>query len=60
MILLPEPLEDPRLKSTLYPGPVLPEMMLGLEELRRHHVYIDFHHQTIYLAPLSEAAKPAN
>ena len=60
VILLPEPLEDPRLKSTLYPGPVLPEMMLGLEELRRHHVYIDFHHQTIYLAPLTEAARPAN
>jgi hypothetical protein len=31
--------------------PVQPELVLGMAELRKLHVYIDYHHQTIYLTP---------
>ena len=31
--------------------PRQPELVLGLAELKRLHIYIDYHHQTVYMTP---------
>jgi len=33
-----------------------PELVLGLNELKHLHVYIDYHHQMVYLTPATAAA----
>lgn len=44
-------------------GPLLqpkqPELTLGMAELKHLHVYIDYHHQMIYMTPANEPASPA-
>lgn len=36
-----------------------PELVLGLNELKHLHVYIDYHHQMVYLTPATEPAQVA-
>ncbi len=39
--------------------PQQPDLVLGMAELRHLHVYIDYHHQMVYLTPASTPAAPA-
>jgi len=34
-----------------------PDLVLGLRELRQLHIYIDYHHQTLYLTQATPPAK---
>jgi hypothetical protein len=36
-----------------------PDLTLGMAELKQLHIYIDYHHQTIYLTPTENAPPPS-